>query len=86
MNIFRAILHFLIEQWPQALVTKNNFGTTPVETVAVKDQSKISKFKKVKQFPTRFFMILFLVALINNDCRSPSMDYSTILSPRGYFS
>ena len=49
-NYFRAVLHFLIEQWPQALIAKSNFGTTPVETVAVKEQSRTSKFKNVSNY------------------------------------
>ena len=43
----RRLINFLISAFPAALVTRNNFEATPVETVLEKARKTRSKFKKV---------------------------------------
>lgn len=46
----RAVLRFLISRCPRALVSKSNFGSTPIDTVAMREAPKSSKFRKVERF------------------------------------
>lgn len=46
----RRVIRFLIEQWPQALVTDNNFMATPVETVLEKARRIKSLSRRISVF------------------------------------
>jgi len=46
----RAVVRWLISMWPEALLWKNNFDSTPTETVLEKTKAVKSKFKTVQVY------------------------------------
>ena len=69
LGVNRGVIAWLIEQWPEGLVRKNNFGSTPIETVLEKTKPERTKKKIVNVYglyddpPTARMLLLAHVTL-----------------------